>query len=160
MIVAGASYFDPAAKGTPLVWANNSVTYYTDQGDLSPVLPGPSADALVAAAFIHWTGIPTVALGAMEVGHLAEDVNGTNVALTNGVLSLPADIQPDAFGTPVGIVYDQDGQITETLLGVGSSADCLNNAAYGGPDNFTTGGNFSHALVILNGMCVGFHAGR
>ena len=152
--VAGASYFDPGAKGTPLVWANNTVTYYADQGDLSPVLPRPSADALVAAAFVHWTNIPTVALVATQVGQLAEDVNGTNVTFTDGVLNLPADIQPSAVSTPVGIVYDQDGQVTETLLGAGSSADCLNNAVYGGLDNFTTSGNFAHALVILNGMCV------
>ena len=43
--VAGASYFDPAVKGTPLTWANGAVTYYTDQGNLSALLPGPSADA-------------------------------------------------------------------------------------------------------------------
>ena len=153
-IVAGASYFDPGVKGAPLVWANNTVTYYSDQGDLSPVLPGPSADALVAEAFVHWTNIPTVALTAAPAGQLAEDVNGTNVTFINGVLNLPADIQPSAVNMPVGIVYDEDGQVTETLLGTGSSGDCLNNAVYGGLDNFAANGTFSHALVILNGMCV------
>lgn len=43
--VAGAGYFDPSTKGTPLVWAQGTVHYYTDQGDLSPLLPGPAADA-------------------------------------------------------------------------------------------------------------------
>src|SRR5258708_2943788 len=152
--VAGTSYFDPGIKGAPLVWSNNTVIYYTDQGDLSPVLPGPSADALIAEAFVHWTNIPTVALIAVQGGRLAEDVSGTTVTITNGVLSLPLDIQPTAVGAPVGIVYDQDGQITETLLGAGSSSDCLNDAVYGGLDNFTISGNFAHALVILNGMCV------
>ena len=87
--VAGASYFDPNVKGTPLVWPNNTVTYYTDQGDLSPVLPGPSADALIAEAFVRWTNIPTVALVAVQGGRLAEDVSSANVTIANGVLSLP-----------------------------------------------------------------------
>ncbi len=154
LYVAGASYFDPATKGTPLVWAQNTVAYYTDPGDLSPVLPHAAADTLVADAFSRWTNISTVAFMATQAGQLAEDVDGTNVTLTAAGLSLPADIQPTAVSTPVAIVYDLDGQVTETLLGIGSSADCLNNAVYGGLDNFATNGNFAHALVILNGMCV------
>jgi hypothetical protein len=31
--VAGASYFDPTTKGTPLTWATGTISYYTDQGD-------------------------------------------------------------------------------------------------------------------------------
>jgi hypothetical protein len=154
LYVAGASYFDPATKGTPLVWAQNAVSYYTDQGDLSPLLPKAAADALVADAFSRWTNIPTVALVAFHAGDLVEDVNGTNVTSIAGVLSLPADIQPSAVNTPVGIVYDLDGQITDTLLGTGASADCLSNAVYGGLDNFASNGNFAHGLVILNGICV------
>jgi hypothetical protein len=38
--VAGASYFDPAAKGGPLSWANGAITYYTDQGNLSVIMTG------------------------------------------------------------------------------------------------------------------------
>jgi len=109
-----------------------TITYYTDQGDLSSLLPGPEADALVSDAFSRWTSIPTVALVATRAGHLAEDVTGTNVVLTDGGLSLPADIQPSAAHRPVGIVYDFDGQVTEALLGTGSSTDCVNNAVYGG----------------------------
>ncbi len=153
LYVSGASYFDPTVKGTPLTWALGSVLYYTDPGDLSPILPHASADALVADAFSRWTNIPTVALTATQGGQLAEDVDGTNVTLGGGVLSLPADIQPGAVATPVGIVYDFDGQVTETLLGIGSSTDCLGNAVYGGLDNFAVTGNFAHALVILNGIC-------
>jgi hypothetical protein len=32
-------------------------------------------------------------------------------------------------------------------------ADCFTNAVYGGPDNFTTGGNIVHAFVVINGVC-------
>jgi hypothetical protein len=153
LFVAGASYFDPPVKGTPLIWLQAQVFYYTDQGDLSPLLPQASANALVADAFSRWTGISTVAFTAALAGQLAEDVNGSNVTLSGSTLSLPADIQPTAVNTPLGIVYDLDGQVTEILLGTGSSTDCLNNAAYGGPDGFATNGNFAHALVILNGTC-------
>ena len=138
LYVAGASYFDPAVKGKPLVWASGNLFYYTDPGDLSPILPHASADALVLDAFQRWTRVPNLAFTARKAGLLAEDVNGSNVTITEGVLSLPADIQPSAVGMPVGVVYDFDGQVTETLLGTGSSVDCLNNAVYGGQDNFNT----------------------
>ena len=49
--VAGISYFNSGLAGTPLTWSQGAITYYTDQGDLSPVLPGPTADAFVADAF-------------------------------------------------------------------------------------------------------------
>ena len=38
-VVAGSSYFDPAVKGLPLTWSQGVILYYTDRGNLSPVLP-------------------------------------------------------------------------------------------------------------------------
>ena len=55
--VAGASYFNSGTMGVPLTWARGEVNYHTDQGDLSPIVSGPSADALVADAFSQWTSI-------------------------------------------------------------------------------------------------------
>src|SRR5690242_3007131 len=77
--VAGASYFDPAVKGQPLTWAGGNLVYYTDQGDLSPLLPSATADTFVADAFQRWTSVFTAALSATRIGQLGEDVNGTNV---------------------------------------------------------------------------------
>ena len=111
LYVAGVSYFDPAVKGQPVTWAQGNVPYYTDLGDLSPLLPQASANALVADAFSRWTNISTVALAAPPTGSLAENVDGTNVTITGGVLSMPADIQPSAVNGGVGIVYDFDGQV-------------------------------------------------
>jgi hypothetical protein len=37
--VAGSGYFDPSVAGQPLIWPQGSITYFTDQGDLSPILP-------------------------------------------------------------------------------------------------------------------------
>jgi len=66
-------FFDPAVKGTPLTWSNATVNYFTDQKNLSGILPQPSADAFVAAAFIQWTSIPTAAVAS----RFATQNNGT-----------------------------------------------------------------------------------
>jgi len=153
--IAGSGYA-PGVEGHSLIWPNGSVQYFTDQGDLSPILPNAQADVFVAAAFSPWTSISSVALAASQGGHLAEDVNGGNiVADANGTITSPADITSAATGAPVGIVYDYDGTVTDALLGQGAGglADCFTNAVYGGPDNFTTGGNIVHALVVINGVC-------
>jgi hypothetical protein len=154
--VAGTTYFDPSTSGQPLTWPLGQVTYYTDLGDLSPILPSASADALVADAFSQWTSVSTAALIATNAGHLAEDVTGSNVIRNlDGSLTMPADIQPSATSTPVGIVYDDDGSVTDALLGsgAGDSTQCFFNASFGGADNFGTLANFQHALVVINGNC-------
>jgi hypothetical protein len=154
--VAGTSYFSSAVTGQPLTWAQGQVTYYTDQGDLSPVLDNAEANAFVANALTIWTTVPTAALAVTNGGQLAEDVNGNNVIRNaNGTLSMPADIQPTAVTKPVGIVYDYDGTVTDALLGSGAGAasQCFVNGAYGGVDNFSTDAYFLHALVVINGQC-------
>ena len=154
--VAGAG-FNPAAKGQSLTWAGGNLQYFTDQGDLSPILTGGQADVLVSDVLTHWTTIPGVAITATLAGHLAEDVSGANViGFPDGTYSIPADIQPGALTTPVGIVYDFDGQVTDALLGAGAGGldFCFSNAAYGGPDNFSFDAHITHALVVINGVCI------
>jgi hypothetical protein len=152
--IAGSGY-DPGVEGQPLLWANATVQYYTDQGSLSPILSNSQADALVANAIAPWTATPGVGITVTQVGHLAEDVNGSNIQVTDGVITAPDDITPSATGTPLGIVYDYDGTVTDALLGqgAGSSEDCFTNAVYGGPDNFSASGNIAHALAVINGVC-------
>jgi hypothetical protein len=154
--VAGISYFDTSMTGQPLVWSQGIVTYYTDQGDLSPMLPNASANSLVAGAFSQWGAVPTAALAITSGGQLAEDVNGTNVVLnSDGTISMPADIRPTATGTPIGIVYDYDGAVTDALLGSGASdtSECASNAAFGGDDNYDSLATYTHALIVINGQC-------
>jgi hypothetical protein len=154
--VAGVSYFNQGLAGTPLIWAQGAVSYYTDQGDLSPILPGPSADAFVANAFSQWTSIPTVGLNVVHAGQLQENVDGSNVYReSDGTLVEPADIEPSATYEPVGVVYDEDGTVTDALLGQGAGdpTECFWNAAYGGVDNFGADAYFLHALVVINGNC-------
>ncbi len=158
--IAGSGY-NAGVEGQALIWANgtgsmSTVQYFTDQGNLSPILTGAQADALVATVFSTWTSVPGVALTASQGGHLGEDVNGSNIETNGyGIVTAPADITPSATGTPVGIVYDYDGTVTNAILGEGAGdlEDCFTNAVYGGPDNFSVSGNIVHALVVINGVC-------
>lgn len=155
--VAGTSYFDPGVTGQPLIWPQGVITYYTDQGNLSPLLSNASANSFVAGAFSVWTSASTAALLANIGGSLGEDVNGTNVTVNaDGSISMPADIQPSATGTPIGIVYDYDGAVTDALLGAGTggSSQCVFNAVFGGTDNYGSYATYEHALIVINGQCV------
>ena len=116
-----------------MTWANGAISYYTDQGNLSALLPGSSADAFVANAFAAWTSIPTAAVSTMHAGQLAEDVSGANVMAAANTLNMPSDILASAIDTPVGIVYDADGSVTDALLGTGASNSsfCANNGVFG-----------------------------
>src|SRR5947207_8640312 len=153
--VAGASYFDPAVKGMPLTWASGAISYYTDRGNLSALLSGSSADAFVANAFAAWTSIPTAAGSTMHAGQLAEDVSGAKVMAAGNTLNMPSDILPSAIDTPVGIVYDADGSVTDALLGAGASNSsfCANNSVFGGIDNFSASAQLLHTLIVVNGNC-------
>ncbi len=154
--VAGTSYFDSSMAGQPLLWPQGIVTYYTDQGDLSPILLNASANNFVATAFSQWTSVSTAAISTSSGGPLAEDVNGTNVIVNaNGTISMPSDIQSTSTGTPVGIVYDEDGSVTDALLGAGAggSSQCFTNAVFGGDDNYGSFGTYQHALIVINGEC-------
>ncbi len=153
--VAGASYFDPTVKGLPLTWPQGVISYFTDQGDLSPTLLAPNADSFVALAFGMWNSVPTAAILMTQAGHLTEDASGANFTVVNGMIAGPPDITPSATGTAIGIVYDEDGSVTDALLGAGASnsAYCASNSALGGVDNFDVNAQVQHALIVLNGNC-------
>ncbi len=152
--IAGSG-FDAGVQGQPLVWANAQVIYYTDPVNLSPILTEAQADAMVAAAVAPWTSASGVGLSVSQGGHLAEAVNGGDIVVANGVITAPADVMPQATGTPLGIIYDFDGTVTDALLGNGAGDldSCFSNAVYGGPDNFAASGNILHALIVINGIC-------
>src|SRR5579862_1818887 len=154
--VAGSSYFDPTVTSQPLAWTQGTITYYTDQGDLSSILPGAAANSMVASAFAQWSSVPTAALTVTSGGSLAVDVSGSNVTVNaDRSISMPADIQSTAVSTPIGIVYDHDGAVTNALMGAGAgdSSQCFANAVFGGTDNFGSFANYQHALIVINGLC-------
>ena len=153
LYVAGVSGFNSSATGQPITWTGGVVNYYTDQGNLSPLLPGASADAFVATAFASWSSVTTAALQINRAGQLSEDVSGSNVQ-NAGSLILPIDIQPNST-KPVAIIYDYDGSVIDAFLGTGAGSEdlCNSNSVIAEADNFTADGYFAHALVIINGNC-------
>ena len=154
--VAGSAYFNTTVEGRPLTWPQGQITYYVDQGNLSPVLANSDANALVASVFSEWTSVATAALSVTAGGSLAEDVSGANVTRnSDGTISMPPDVQPTASGTPVGIVYDYDGAVTSALLGAGAAdrTQCFYNAVFGGNDSYGSVATYEHALIVINGQC-------
>ncbi|MEO6119949.1 MAG: IPT/TIG domain-containing protein, partial [Terriglobales bacterium] len=139
--------------GKPITWANASLTYYTDLGDLSPALPQTTANAFVADAFARWTAVSGAALTATRGGGLAQDVSGSNFFFSGDTLMMPADIQPSATHRTLGVIYDHDGQVTDALLGAGASGSlfCATNSVVGGADSYTPDAHFAHALIVING---------
>jgi hypothetical protein len=153
--VAGSGYFNPSAKGQPIVWAGGQVTYFTDLGDLSEEVTQARANAMVATAAAVWSSVPTAAVSLRHGGSLAEDVNGSNVTVGPDDVTMPADIQPTAFSTPVAVVYDRDGSVIDAIYGPGASSPlaCQNNAVLVSVDNLAPTGNIVHALILANGLC-------
>ena len=138
------------SNGVPQTWANGQITYYTDQGDLSALLPSAQADQFVADAWSRWTSVPLALLTVNRGGQLGEDVTGPSFATA-------ADIGADS-SKPVAIVYDKDGSVIETLLGQGAGAPelCSTNSVVAQVDRISDDGHLAHALLIINGRCAQF----
>jgi hypothetical protein len=153
--VAGSSYFDPAAKGKPVVWANGQVTYFTDLGALSTQVSQAQANTMVGTAASVWSGVPTAAVQIQSGGSLAEDVSGSNVTAGSGGTILPADIQSSATNRPVAVVYDKDGSVIDAVYGTGTSLplSCPVNGVLTNVDNLASPGNIVHAVILVNGRC-------
>lgn len=153
--VAGTSYFNPAALGKPVVWANGILRYYTDLGDLSATVPRSQANAMLASAAAVWNAVPTAGVSITAGGNLSEDVSGGNVSSSGNSLALPADIQSGDTAKPIAIVFDEDGSVINDFFGSGASTPnmCQQNGVFTFVDNLSTSGNIVHALMIINGLC-------
>ncbi|GGH07226.1 IPT/TIG domain-containing protein [Silvibacterium dinghuense] len=153
--VAGPAYFNASALGQPVVWSGGQVNYYVDLGALSATEANGPATTLVTNAAAIWNAISTAAVQLTFKGNLAENVSGSNVTNTSGVLSEPADIQPTATTRPVAVIFDADGSVLNTLYGSGASDPtvCPQTGVYTQVDNMTADGHIAHALMIVNGLC-------
>jgi hypothetical protein len=110
---------------------------------------------MVATAAGVWSGVNTAAVSIEWGGSLAEDVNGSNMIAGASGVTMPADIQSTATGTPVGVVYDEDGSVIDAIYGPGASSAlaCEDNGVMVTVDNFAVTGNIAHALMLVNGLC-------
>lgn len=153
--VAGTSYFNPGVVGQPVHWAGGQVQYWVDQGPLNSQVSNQQAAAMVDAAAALWSAVPTAGVTLTDMGPLNEDVNGGNIAAANGTITAPADVTPGAAGYPVGVIFDADGAVLDTIFGQGTSAPdaCQNNGVTVWMDNVNPDATVAHAILVLNGRC-------
>jgi hypothetical protein len=143
-----------AVAGVPMAWYTNAPLYFTDPGDLSSTVTHAQADAMVAAAAAVWN-LPTASVTLAKGGVLAEHVVGNDGA--TGVV-FPADVEATNYASvQIPVIYDSDGSVIEMLLGSGTSApaECLKNGVVESVDAFGWTGTIEHAVIVLNGRCVG-----
>jgi len=154
-LVAGATWFDPASVGQPLHWQGGQVRYFVDQGSLSATVTNAQAVAMVDAAAALWSAVPTAGVILTDAGSLTEDVSGTNTVAGSSVFASPADVAPSATNYPVGVVFDADGSVIDTIFGAGASDPnaCQNDGVWTWADNWNTNATFTHAVIVLNGLC-------
>lgn len=160
--VAGVSYFNPGVKGQPVIWPGGQVTYFVDRGSLGS-LSNAQAVAMVDASAAIWSAVPTAAVKLTDGGSLAEDVNGSNVIAGSGAsnpganptFAQPSDVAPSATTTPVGVVFDADGSVIDTLEGTGASQpdNCSQNGVLVWIDAMNPNATLSHGIIVLNGRC-------
>ena len=154
--IAGTSFFNPAATGQPVHWANGQVNFSVDQGPLSASVNNQQATAMVDAAAALWSAVPTAGVTLTDVGPLNEDVNASNIQVnSSGQITAPADVTPAATNYPLAIVYDADGSVIDAIFGATASRPdaCQNNAVYVWIDNFNPDATIAHAVIVLNGLC-------
>lgn len=154
--VAGSSYFNPAAAGQPLRWANGQVNYSLDQGPLNDTVSHAQAAAMVDAAAALWNAVPTAGVTLADKGVLNEDVNGGNILVNqSGQIVAPSDVTPAATNYPVSVIFDADGAVIDALYGPKASAPgaCQENSVYVWLDSFHPDATFAHGIILLNGRC-------
>lgn len=158
--VAGSSYFNGSVKGQPVHWKNGTISYYLDQGSLTPLAYGSLMVSLVAQSASAWNSVPTAAVSITNGGSLNENVSGSNVIAGPNGITMPADIQSDDTSKPLAIIYDTDGSVINAFFGAGASnaSDCRDNGVMTIVDNVATDGTIQHALMILNGLCAANNA--
>jgi hypothetical protein len=166
--VAGVSNFNSAVVGQPVHWANGQVNYFVDQGPLNSVVGNQQAKAMVDAAAALWNAVPTAGVTLIDMGALNENVNGANLVVSGngftvtneqtsqlGVIAQPFDVAPAANLYPLGVIFDTDGSVTDSLFGAGVAEQnsCENNGVYVWIDNINPDGAIAHGIIVLNGLC-------
>jgi hypothetical protein len=152
--VTGSTYWN---AGVVIPFYTTSPAYYTDPGDLNAAVPHAQADEMVAAAAATWN-VPTSALVLKQGGELAEHVSSANVYFDGTEMVFPADVSASNYQSiPIAVIYDTDGSVIDTLLGDGASdpSGCRQTGVVESVDSIGVEGTIHHAMLILNGRCVG-----
>ena len=157
--ITGTSGYTTA--GVPMAWYTNASMYFTDPGDLSSTVTHAQADAMVAAAAAVWN-IPTASITLVKGGGLAEHVEGigtdANAYFNGTTMVFPADVEATNYASvQIPVIYDSDGSVIDMLLGSGASGvgECRQNGVVESVDGFGSSGTIQHAVIVLDGLCVG-----
>ena len=145
-----------ATAGVPMAWYTNAPLYFTDPGDLSATVTHAQADTMVAAAAAVWN-IPTANVTLAKGGELVEHVVGNGIDGGTDVV-FPADVDATNYASvQIPVIYDSDGSVIDMLLGSGASGvgECRQNGVVESVDSFGSSGTIQHAVIILDGLCVG-----
>ncbi len=148
-----------ATPGVAMAWYTNAPMYFTDPGNLSLGVSHAQADAMVAAAAAVWN-LPTASVTLAKGGELAEHVVGSGIDGGTDVV-FPADVEATNYASvQIPVIYDSDGSVIDMLLGSGASdpKGCLQNGVVESVDEFGWTGTIQHAVIVLNGLCVGSSA--
>jgi hypothetical protein len=151
------STFAWVGPGIPIALYTSSPLYSTDPGNLSATVSHAQADAMVAAAAAPWN-VPTSTLVLKQGGELAEHVSSGNVYFDGSEMVFPADVSASNYrNIPIAVIYDTDGSVIDTLLGDGASdpSGCRQTGVVESVDSIGPEGAIHHAMLILNGRCVG-----
>ena len=138
-------------------WNTTQLLYYTDPGALSSSVSHAQADTMVAAAAAVWN-VNSSSISVGQGGELAEHVSSENSYFDGNEFVFPADVEAANEGSiPVAVIYDADGSVTDLLLGSGASEPigCRQNAVTQSVDDIQPDGHIHHAIVVINGRCVG-----
>ena len=150
-----------ATAGVPMAWYTSQPMYFTDPGDLSSTVTHAQADAMVAAAAAVWnipTASMTLAKGGVLAEHVVADGSDENAYFNGTSVVFPADVQATNYASvQIAVIYDSDGSVIDLLLGSGASdpSGCLQNGVVESVDRFGSSGTIQHAVIVLNGLCVG-----
>jgi hypothetical protein len=143
-----------------MAWYTSSPEYFTDSGALSSRVTHAQADAMVAAAARVWN-VPTASLTLAQGGQLAEHVSSANAYFNGTNVVFPADVQASNYAAiQIAVIYDTNGSVTNLLLGGGANEldGCLENGVTESVDQFGSDATIQHAVIVLNGLCVGSNA--
>ncbi len=127
-------------NGVILKWDSSMpIVYKIDPGTLGTRDHEDGAQ-LVRDAFGHWEAVETSEIGFEDGGKLDVDVDETNY------LPFLANPQP-----AISVIFDADGEITDDLLGIGSSNNVLGFAS----PSFPVNGLYTSGIAVLNGLNAG-----
>jgi len=138
----GPAVLEGPNGNTPVRYQNPNITVHLESGDLG-TLSNTAADILVQEAFDLWSQVNTSTINFnSDQTQLNLDININNY---NQYWSITDDnLNP--------LIYDNNGEIIDDLLGVGQSDDIVGIAA----SAFTVGGDyFVEGRAVINGKNLG-----